>query len=40
MALITTKERYIEAVKELYPEGSFWDEQFAENVTKPRGLRT
>lgn len=30
MALITTKERYIEAVKELYPEGSFWDEQFAD----------
>lgn len=30
MALISSKERYIEAVKELYPEGSFWDEQFAD----------
>lgn len=28
MALITNKERYIEAVKELYPEGSFFEEQF------------
>lgn len=30
MDLITEKERYNEAVKELYPEGSFWDEQFAD----------
>lgn len=30
MALITTQERYVEAVKELYPEGSFWEEQFAD----------
>lgn len=30
MALINNEERYIEAVKELYPEGSFFEEQFAD----------
>lgn len=30
MALINSEERYIEAVKELYPEGSFFEEQFAD----------
>lgn len=30
MALINNEERYIEAFKELYPEGSFFEEQFAD----------